>query len=45
MEDLKLYGKSENKIKGLVSTVEVFLQDIGMELGIKKCRVFITNRS
>ena len=24
MDDLKLYGKSENEIKGLVSTVEVF---------------------
>ena len=35
MDDLKLYGKSENEIKGLVSTVEVFSQDIGMEFGIK----------
>ena len=35
MEDLKLYGKSENEIKGLVSTAEVFSQ--GMEFGIKKC--------
>ena len=39
MDDLKLYGKSENEIKGLVSTVEVFSQDIGMEFGIKKCGV------
>ena len=30
MDDLKLYGKSENEIKGLVSTVEVFSQDMGM---------------
>ena len=44
MEDLKLYGKSENEMKGLVSTVEVFSQDIGMELGIKKCGVIIMNR-
>ena len=36
MDDLKLYGKSENEIKGLVSTVEVFSQDIGMEFDIKK---------
>ena len=35
MDDFKLYGKSENEIKGLVSTVEVFSQDIGMEFGIK----------
>ena len=44
MEDLKLYGKSENEMKGLVSTVEVFSQDMGMELGIKKCGVIIMNR-
>ena len=29
MDDVKLYGKSENEIKGLVSTVLVFSQDIG----------------
>ena len=41
MDDLKLYGKSENEVKGLVSTVEVFGQDIGMEFGIKKFDVII----
>ena len=35
MDNLKLYGKTENEIKGLVSTVEIFSQDIGMEFGIK----------
>ena len=40
----KLYRKSENEIKGLVSTVEVFSQDIGMEFDIKKCGVIIMNR-
>ena len=44
MDDLKLYGKSENEIKGLVSTVEVFSQDIGLEFGIEKCGVIIMNR-
>ena len=44
MDDLKLYGKSENEIKGLVSTVELFSQDIGMEFGIKKYGVIIMNR-
>ena len=43
--DLKLYGKSENEIKGLVSTVEVFSQSIGMEFGVKKCGVIIMNRA
>ena len=44
MDDLKLYGKSENEIKGLVSTIEVFSQDIGVEFGTKKCDVIIMNR-
>ena len=44
MDDLKLYGKKGNEIKGLLSTVEVFSQDIGMEFGIKKCGVIIMNR-
>ena len=44
MGDFKLYGKSENKIKELLSTVEIFSQDIGMEFGIKKCGVIIINR-
>ena len=44
IDNLKLYGKSGNEIKGLVSTVEIFSQDIGMEFGIKKCGVIIINR-
>ena len=44
MDDLKLYGKSENEIKELVSAVQVFSQDIGMEFGIKMCGVIIMNR-
>ena len=44
MDYLKLYGKSENEVKGLVSTVEVFSQDIGMKFGIKKYEVIILNR-
>ena len=44
MDDLKLYGKCENEIKGLVSTVEVFSQDRGMVFGIKKCGVIMMKR-
>ena len=40
-DDLKLYRKSKNEIKGLVSTVEVLSKYIGMEFGIKKCGVII----
>ena len=42
IDDLKLYGKRENEIKGLVSTVEVFSQDMGM-VYILKCGVIIMN--
>ena len=35
MDDLKLYGKSENEVKELLCMVEVFSQDIGVEFGIK----------
>ena len=44
MPDLELYGKSGNEIKGLVSTVDIFIQDIGMEFGTKKCGVIIMNK-
>ena len=43
MDNLKLYGKIENEIKGLVSTVEVFSHNIGMEFGMRKCDVIIMN--
>ena len=44
MDDLKLYGKGESEMKGLVPSVDVFRQDIGMEFGIKKCGVIIMYR-
>ena len=34
----------EYEIKGLVSTVEVFSHEIGMEFGIKKCGMINMNR-
>ena len=43
-DNLKLSRKSECEIKGLAFTVDVFSQNIGMEFGIKKCDVIITNR-
>ena len=42
MDNLKPYGKSENKIKGLV--FNVFIQDIGMKFVIKKCGVIIMSK-
>ena len=44
MDDLKLYGKSEVQIDSLVKTIQLVSTDIGMEFGIKKCRVLILKR-
>ena len=43
MNDLRLYGKKESEMKGLVPTVEVLSQDIDMEFGIRKYGVIIMN--
>ena len=37
MDDLKLYGKSLEKLDSLVQTVRIYGKDIGMEFGIEKC--------
>ena len=44
MDDLKLFGKSDDKIDSLVQTVFTFSEDIGMEFGLKKCVVVILKK-
>jgi len=44
MDDLKNYGKSEHEINTLVSTVELFSTDVGMEFGTKKCGTLILKK-
>ena len=44
MEDLKIFAKSEREITGLISTIQVLSNDIGMEFGIKKCGVLVLKR-
>ena len=39
MDDLKLFGKSNEQIDSLVQTVFRFSEDVGMEFGLKKCEV------
>ena len=41
MDDLKLFGKNENEVNSLVTTVQVFSDDIKMEFGVKKCGILI----
>ena len=44
MDDLKLLAKNEKEINSLVSMVQLFSRDIGMEFGIKKCGVAVLKR-
>ena len=44
MDDLKIFAKSEREINGLISTVQILSNDIGMEFGIKKCGVLVLKR-
>ena len=39
MDDLKLYGKSNDQVDSLVRTVYIFTSDVGMEFGVEKCAV------
>ena len=44
MNDLKLFGKSEDQIDSLVQTVQLLSKDIRMEFGLKKCSVLSSDR-
>ena len=44
MDDLKIFAKSERKINGLISIVQILSNDIGMEFGIKKYDVLVLKR-
>ena len=44
MGDLKLLSKSEEQMDTLVRTVHVFRTDIGIEFGMKKCRILAMKR-
>jgi len=41
MDDLKVFGKSEDQIDSIVQTVQLFSEDIGMHFGLKKCDVLL----
>ena len=44
MDDLKLFGKSDDQIDSLVQTVFTFSEDIGMEFALKKYGVVILRK-
>ena len=37
VDDLKLYGTSDNQLTGLINTVKNISDDIKMEFGLEKC--------
>ena len=44
MDDLKLFGKTERELEGLVDLVSVYSRDIGMEFGLEKCASLVIRR-
>ena len=44
MDEIKLFGKSQNLIDSLANTVYLFSNDIGMEFGIGKFGVLVMQR-
>ena len=45
MDDLKIYAKTGREGNGLVSTVQILSNNIGMEVGIQKCGILIYKRA
>lgn len=43
MDGLKIFAKTERGVNGLVSTVKILNNDIGMEFRIKKCGIHVLN--
>ena len=44
MDELKLFGKSEDQIDSLVQTVRLLSEDIRKEFVLKKCSVLSSDR-
>ena len=44
MGDLKLWSRNEKGFDSLVQTVRVFSEDIGMEFGVEKCAILVTEK-
>ena len=45
MDDLKLFGKTQDQINTLIKAVHLFSTDIGMVFGVDKCGVVVMKRS
>ena len=42
IDDLKLHNRNEKELDSLVQAVRIFSKDIGMEFGIEKCAMLVT---
>ena len=44
IDDLKLHNRNEKELDSLVQAVRIFSKDIGMEFGIEKCAMLVTEK-
>ena len=44
MDDLKLYSRNEKELDSLVQTTSIFTEHTGMEFGIEKCTMLVTEK-
>ena len=44
IDDIKLYGRTENDINSLINATQIYSEDIKMKFGVKKCARLIVRR-
>lgn len=44
VDGLNVFGKNDDQIDSLMRTVQLLSEDIGMEIGLKKCCVLVMER-
>ena len=44
MDDIKLYGRSQQEIESLIHAVNIFFDDIRMSIGAAKCNIVSVHR-
>ena len=44
MDNHKLYSKSKMTLDSLIQAIRIFSEDIGMQLGIEKCAMLVTEK-
>ena len=44
MNDIKMFAKDEKELESLLITIRMYSQDLGMEFGIEKSAILITEK-